>query len=213
MYYPSLSDFTTSNGDSTISTGTYGSWGYRNTTITDISSAIWTGWDGGIQSDRIYIQQQTVYQQRVQELQQRIERRSGFSQLNECARRQRERAIFGGEDPTYTKPKEDAEAKAVNLLLELIGEKELEVYNRTGRILVHGKKCDYLIKRNGDVRKIEKKKMIDLCIAIESRYSYPNTDNVIALKLLIEGNEKKFANIANKITEYDREELPECACA
>ena len=112
------------------------------------------------------------------------------------------------------KKKEEAEQKAKEMLLDLIGEEELRIYEDTGRILVHGREYDYLLERKGRVQRLEKDKLIDLCIHINNRWKYPETDNVVSLKLLAEADEKKFNELANVKRTYDRpEKLPECACA
>lgn len=111
------------------------------------------------------------------------------------------------------KEKADAEQKAKELLLDLIGEKELEIYNKTGRLFVHGKQYDYIVPKEGLIQRIEKDKVTDLCIHLRDRHGFPETDNVISLKLLAEADEKQFNSIANQHHPRSRpEELPECAC-
>lgn len=108
--------------------------------------------------------------------------------------------------------KKRAEDRAKELLLDLIGEEELKVYERTGRVMVKGRKHDYIVSRDGSfVKRIEKDKIVDLCIHLAK--SCPETDNVIALKLLAEADEEALNEIANNHGSRDRpQELPECAC-
>jgi len=110
--------------------------------------------------------------------------------------------------------REDAEKRAKELLLDLIGEEELKIYEETGRILVKGREYDYILYSTGTVRRLEKDKMSDLCIHLVEKEKYPMTDNLIALKLLAEANEKEFNRLANVHRINDRpEELPKMACA
>lgn len=93
--------------------------------------------------------------------------------------------------------KERAEVTAQSLLLDLIGKEELERYKGSGYLLVKGRKFDYVIQKGRGVYKVEKEKVIDLCVHFRNRYKYPETDNLIGLKLLIEADESKFLRIAN----------------
>ena len=80
-------------------------------------------------------------------------------------------------------------------------------------VFVHGRKWDYMLAANGKVHRIEKDKMVDLCIHLKDQEKYPKTDNVIALKLLVETNEQEFNKIANDHGNQPRPEvLPEAAC-
>ena len=110
--------------------------------------------------------------------------------------------------------KEKAESLALSLLGELIGDKELKIYKETGRILVKGNNFDYLLHKHGKVQRYEKDKIVDLCIHFKSKYSYPETDNVIGLKLLAEENDKHFNELANVMRTNNNEniQLPACAC-
>lgn len=111
---------------------------------------------------------------------------------------------------------EKAEKKAKDLLLELIGEDELKVYEETGRLFVKGKKYDYVIRRDkliGGLERIGKDKILDLCVHLKSEFKCPKTDNVIALKLAIENDEKNVLRLANDYGSRERpEELPIAAC-
>ena len=93
--------------------------------------------------------------------------------------------------------KELAELTAQELLEDLIGGEELALYRETGRLVVPGRKYTYVLKKEGGVYKVEKDKIIDLCIHLKEKYKYPETDNIISLKALIEANEYEFLKIAN----------------
>ena len=128
---------------------------------------------------------------------------------------QAERAFPGGltnREKTDLKQKK-AEDKAKQLLLDLIGEEELKVYEETGRLFVKGNKYDYVVRRHGGVERIEKDKITDLCVHLKNSYSYPKTDNVIALKLAIEDDEDNVLKLANTHGSKDRPAiLPKAAC-
>lgn len=109
------------------------------------------------------------------------------------------------------KKREEAEAKAKDLLLDLIGENELAVYEETGRVFVKGRKHDYIVQKEGFVQQIQKDKVQDLCAHI-NKSKYPLTDNVVAMKLLIEADEDKFLKIANRHSSRKVDELPKAAC-
>jgi uncharacterized protein (UPF0335 family) len=109
------------------------------------------------------------------------------------------------------KEKEAAEEKAKQLLLDLIGEAELKVYEETGRLFVKGKKHDYIVQKQGYVKCIEKDVVTDLCVHLQDRASMPDTDNVIALKVMLEHNEDHVLRLANKHGSR-KEELPRAAC-
>lgn len=94
--------------------------------------------------------------------------------------------------------KEEAENVAMELLGDLIGDDQLEIYRKTGRLLVHGNKHDWLVRKGGIIAKVEKGKLIDHCVHLLSRYSYPPTDNVITLALRIKENESEVERIANR---------------
>ena len=100
-----------------------------------------------------------------------------------------------------------AELTAQDLLMDLIGEKELEYYRETGRLLVKGRKHDYVLKKEGGVYKVEKDKIIDLCIHLKEKYKYPDTDNVIGLLLMIEAEESVFLKTANSHGEVKDEKV------
>lgn len=93
--------------------------------------------------------------------------------------------------------REEAESVAIELLMELIGPVEAEVYKKTGRLIVKGRHHDYMIHKNravagANVTRIEKDKLVDLCVHLPEYHEWCETDNVIALKMAIEADEKNF---------------------
>jgi len=109
--------------------------------------------------------------------------------------------------------KKAAEQKAKDLLLDLIGKEQLEVYKETGRLFVKGEKFDYVVKKRGFVEKIEKNKVVDLCISLSNKFKYPETDNVIAMKLMIEDDEKEMLRLSNEMgSEVRPQHLKLAAC-
>jgi len=106
----------------------------------------------------------------------------------------------------------EAEKKALKLLGEIIGESELEVYKKTGRLFVKGKDGDYIARNGRSLQKIEGNKVVDLCVHIESRLNCPPTDTVIGLKFLLENEPENVIRIANKLGESKLDEIPLAAC-
>lgn len=111
---------------------------------------------------------------------------------------------WGRFTPRSTHP---GEKKAIETLAELIGEDQAEIYKKTGHLFVAGRMFDYIIPRQGMVYRVRKSIRKDgammeharrLCVAIEKKLDFPPTDNVIALKLMIEHHERKFLRKANR---------------
>ncbi len=105
------------------------------------------------------------------------------------------------------KKKEQAEEVAQVLLGELIGEEQLEIYKETGRIVVNGRKHSYLIAKSGGVKRVERGKLVDLCVHVQQKILLPPTDNVIGLAMHIKADEKDFNKIANASSPQPRPEV------
>ena len=91
------------------------------------------------------------------------------------------------------KEKAAADEKALELLQDLITNEEFETYQKTGRLLVRGRNHDYLVQRDsGWVVRCEKGKVADLCMHLDNYHAYSKHDNVIAMKLFLEGREDEF---------------------
>jgi len=102
--------------------------------------------------------------------------------------------------------KEAAENTAKALLLDLVSEKEFEMYEKTGKLLVKGRKHDYIVHKRGNIAILfrgshyrHERAAKDLCVHLNNadKNKCPDTDNVIAMKLHIEHEEKKFLETAN----------------
>lgn len=96
-----------------------------------------------------------------------------------------------------TERKEAAEEVAQILLGELIGEEQLEIYQETGRIFVNGKRDSYLLTKSGGVQRVERGKIVDLCVHVQEKILLPPADNVIGLAMHIKADEKDFNKVAN----------------
>ena len=78
---------------------------------------------------------------------------------------------------------------------------------------MRGKKYDYIVQKDGFIKRIEKDKITDLCVHLVNRQTYPATDNVVAMKLAIENDEEKILRLANNKGSRNREaDLPLAAC-
>ena len=134
----------------------------------------------------------------------------GFATKTRESQKQREESRKKMEE--LRKKKEAAEEMALDLLEEFIGFEQRVIYEETGRLLVKGKKADYILSKDEGVTRVEKNKVVDLCIHLKERYGYPSTDNVIALALKVKDDEKGFNKMANNHGERSRPfSLPMCA--
>lgn len=115
-----------------------------------------------------------------------------------------------------------AETKAGALLEDLIGKEQMEVYKETGRILVHGENHDWFISnyqtektkelsyfdltRNVKIQRIEKSKMVDLCVAHkgdDENKRIPVSDQVIGYLLHARHDEDNLKKTANDRFKHD----------
>lgn len=134
------------------------------------------------------------------------ERRGIFEQM------QVEMDAVAGPNQYMTAPTSEAEEKALKLLGEIIGEDELKVYKKTGRLFIKGVDGDYVARRGQTLQKIEGDKVVDLCVHIDGRLNCPATDNVIAMKFLLEDDPENVIRIANRVGESKLDEMPLAAC-
>jgi len=195
--------------EGTECTSTWDYWNNDICTITGNSYDTWGGWCENVDNDTVW---NNVVDSAIQHKTKRLARTLNFRErLLKRKEKQRRKDLTKIE--IHKRNRDAAEIKAKELLLDLIGEDQLKIYNETGRLFVRGRKNDYIIHKHGCVKKLEKDKVVDLCIHLNNKTKYPETDNVIALKLLIEGNEEKFTKTAHHVYSgpvYD--ELPKCAC-
>ena len=110
--------------------------------------------------------------------------------------------------------KAEAERVAQELLGDLIGPEHLETYRRTGRLFVRGAQNDYIINKGGLVDRLTRNKVIPMCVHLDARYAFPETDNVAGLALMLQDpdTERVILEKANHRTPRDRAELREAAC-
>jgi len=191
-------EWTAGATSATTGNGTWQVWASDTTTVTVSVDTTWGTWA----SDDEFVEISRIGGQ--------LPRSQTHAEL-EAERKRRKEAEKKAEEAVAAQ--EQAEKKAKDLLEDLIGEDQLKVYEQTGRLLVHGRKYDYLLTKSGDVRRFEKDKVVDLCIHLVDKFKMPETDNVISLKLLAEANEEGFNKLANTIRSGSAEELPEAACA
>ncbi len=110
-------------------------------------------------------------------------------------------------DPIVSKEKEKAEEIAQEMLGAMIGEAELEVYKKTGRLYVKGEHADYIVPMSGHIQRIEKNRVLDLCVHLAERYKYPTTDNIIAMKMMLENKESEVMKLANTHGTHRRKDI------
>lgn len=141
------------------------------------------------------------------------------AQVREVARRTREAELEKSRKyyEEMQRKRDAAEKKAQQLLMDLIGPEQLEVYKETGRLFVRGAEHDYILKKGGLVTQVGKDRTIDLCVHLADQYKYPETDNVIGLKLMLEGGDEgrvvKLANFRHYSKKLRKDiELPLAAC-
>jgi hypothetical protein len=180
---------TSSSTDTSTDTFTWSNWNTESSsTSTATCDTSWVAWN---------IQYRSTYTARLKSPYERGDEERRLKAL----RKKRE------ED------KKVAEEKALQLLLDLIGEDQLKIYKETGRLFVKGNKYDYIVQKSGFIKRVEKDKITDLCVHLDNRYKYPDTDNVVALKLALETDEDVILNKANNHGSSKRpEKLPIAAC-
>ena len=107
--------------------------------------------------------------------------------------------------------REEADRKAAELLIDVLGLEQYEVYQRTGRIMIHGNKYDWIVKSSGMVQRVEKDKVVDLCVSLANRHKYPKDDNIVAMALTAKLNEDELIEKANSLGGRKKKENLECA--
>jgi hypothetical protein len=78
-----------------------------------------------------------------------------------------------------------------------------------------GIKDNYIIRREGRIIKFNDKEMCELCVHLDNKHGFPETDNVIALKLSLEAMEEdilKKANVFHK-QQLRPDLIPKAACS
>jgi len=109
---------------------------------------------------------------------------------------------------------DESQLSQLKLVINSKPKEQLSVYEETGKLFAKGKKYNYIINKQGFIQQIKENTIEDICVSLDNRYIYPDTDNVIAMKLMIENNEKKVLKLANNHGSNPRpKELPKSACA
>lgn len=187
-----------SYGSSSTSTSTccdtsWGDWCSYDTSNTTSTSA-WATWTSDSTSYRTQYEAVPVVEEDPEVLRRRREEQ-------EKQARERERAA------------KKAEAKANTLLRLIIGPTQWKIYRKTGRIIVQAKDGQFLIEKGGKVTRIERDKLIDLCVHLERKSDMPATDNVVALALWAAADGYRLKETANVIRSRPRtaDPLPEAA--
>lgn len=195
--------------------------GYDSTSSSTTTATVWSSWvsttgEGtvsGVSSDGVWGvwvssgEANTVYVSSTPTLSPEEER----ARKEEVDRRMREADDRRKKEQLE---REVAEETAKELLLELIGPEELEIYDETGRLFVKGRKFDYIIQNHGKLQRLEKDKITDLCVHLQAQYKFPRTDNVIALLMMLMTDEDYVLNLANNHGSRDKPiELPKFARA
>ena len=189
---------TTSNSTTSGTSDVWESWHTSGTACSGTTScytdAVWSSWISTeytiVEPQKVSPPEPSVETMRAREAQRKIDNAWRDIRIKEEEER-----------------KQLAELTAQELLEDLIGGEELALYRETGRLVVPGRKYTYVLKKEGGVYKVEKDKIINLCIHLREKYKYPETDNVISLKAFIEANEYEFLKTANSHGELRDESI------
>lgn len=200
----------------TASSSVWSTWTttYRTTTSASTSdTVVWGTWTSGTvpASDFTYTTYTTKYMwaewadqaKQQRETREQIRARQAQAEINriESERKAKE----------FEEAKKQAELTAQKLLEDLITDEEMETYLKTGKVLVKGKKHDYILVKGSqaDVIKIDKGKVVDLksykgkvkgksyCVHPVNQYSLPDTDKIVAMKIALETEEDRIMKMAN----------------
>ncbi len=180
------------------STYTWNVWcSSTSATLSSSSDNVWYGWtDGDTSATSSTTYTAIWYTWTNTESQEQAEKRRSEQARAQAERERQEQERIRRYEEQEQK-REAAEKKAKELLLDLIGPEEMKVYERTGRLFVRGKKHDYIVQKSGYVKQIKKDIVTDLCVHLKDRNKFPDTDNVVALKLAIEAEEDNVIKMAN----------------
>lgn len=186
-------------------------WTYWNTTTANVivydnqyDNQIWTSWQeipSYTYTDPVKVKKTRSQRKAINRQKQRL--------LKAELKRKRKLALVAQQ-------KRQAELKAQELLFDLLGEKQTEVFRRTGRLFVQGEKFGWLISMLGEgetawvnIKKLKENKIIDLCVRIDD--PVPPSDKVISFALRAKFDEESFNKTANHTRVSDKSKLEECA--
>jgi len=234
--------WTSNSDDSPTSTAWY-SW--NNTTETSTGTAVtsgyidtWNNWNRPnvhyIYNDTHASEWNTWVDEAEEKRQNRLERRKARAltsrkerirqqklrqqQLREALKRKQEAKR---QAKIEERRKQKAEETAWKLLEDIVTPEQAKRYKETGRLLVHGQKYDWLIKKpsyNGGkpgVVRVEKGKLTDICVHTNNGRDseIPEADRIVSIALSAKFNEKAFDQKCNKWgnVQMPDEYLKECA--
>ena len=199
------------NSDDTSYTSTTEDWG--ESTI-EFQTRVWGQWmeherESGQQAAYLLNESgiEEVRRENARREAQYEQQRAQYDSPEAVAERERAAQERLNKQAEENKKKEQAEEVAQVLLGELIGEEQLEIYKETGRIVVNGRKHSYLIAKSGGVKRVERGKLVDLCVHVQQKILLPPTDNVIGLAMHIKADEKDFNKVANASSPQPRPEV------
>jgi hypothetical protein len=197
----------------------------------DHQDRIWYNWQTTTVSSTSYTDNNiisigsTPAEVRKTKKQRRIEKRKAIVQKKRAKKVHRKNAT---REEVKRRAAIASESKARELLEDLIGEEQMKVYRETGRLLVHGEKFDWLITnyhfgekrkqtyfdytRNVKIQRVEKDKIVDLCVAHhsdEDKRRIPVTDQVIGFLLHAKHAEDYLHKTANSRQQRLKEPLPQ----
>lgn len=213
---PAWSTWSSYTDSGTASSSVWSTWAttYRTTTsATTSDSFVWGNWTSGTAT----VNEPTIVSwkyeytwaewagqaEQQRETREQIRARQAQAEINRIESERKEKE--------FEEAKKQAELTAQKLLEDLITDEEMETYLKTGKVLVKGKKHDYILVKGSqaDVIKIDKGKVVDLksykgkvkgksyCVHPVNQYSLPDTDKIIAMKIALENEEERIMKMAN----------------
>jgi hypothetical protein len=108
-----------------------------------------------------------------------------------------------------------ANRKARELLFDLLPEDQHELYERTGRILVKGRKHDWLIRKNHNhgtaitVSRLDKNRVVDMCVYFREGRNLPTDDRMVGFILNAKLSEDDFLKTCNIRYSQERKKVEE----
>ena len=157
------------------------------TTISSSSDEIWISWTDGTSAGNIIPQSYSPPPETEEQQQARLEREQRFREEREAAQRERE----------------TAKCKAEELLRDSLNAEQLEQFDKTEWFFVIGQsgKC-YRIRHGwiGNVDELDQDDMVVAEYCIHPQIQVPVEDSMLVQKLMLEADESRFMEIANKTT-------------
>jgi hypothetical protein len=218
-YYWTYADGTSVSSDTTDS------WKYWSSGTIGVDRFVgadqtWVTW---VSSDTVVY---TMPMPNTKNHKERMKERRKLKRKNAVQARRTKKANRKNMYKRYLEEHKEREAirKAKELLFDLLEESQRELYERTGRILVKGNKFDWLIRRQHrhssaiSVTRIDKDKVIDMCVYFREGRDLPTDDRMIGYILNAKLSEDDFIKTCNPrtLTRKDMKEVEtlinEAAC-